>query len=33
VVKAVDEICTKYNYTKEVIKISEDRAYVIAEKL
>ncbi len=33
VVKAVDEICEKYNYTKEVIIISEQRAYVVAEKL
>jgi len=33
VVKAIDEICEKYGYTKEVIIISDDRAYVIAEKL
>jgi len=33
VVKAIDEICEKYNYSKEVITISEQRAYVIAEKL
>ena len=33
VVKAVDEICKKYNYSKEIITISEQRAYVIAKKL
>jgi len=33
VVKAVDEICEKYNYSKQVITISDARAYVIAEKL
>lgn len=33
VVKAIDEICIKYNYTKEIIKVSDARAYVIAEKL
>jgi len=33
VVKAIDEICEKYNYLKEIITISEQRAYVIAEKL
>jgi predicted O-methyltransferase YrrM len=32
VVKAVDEICTKYNYSKTVIKSSGARAYVVAEK-
>ena len=32
-VKAIDEICQKYNYSKEVITIGEQRAYVIAEKL
>jgi len=33
VVKAVDEICKKYNYSKRVITVSNERAYVIAEKL
>lgn len=33
VVKAVNEICEKYNYSKKVIKISDARAYVVAEKL
>jgi len=33
VVKAIDEICEKYNYSKEIITISDARAYVIAEKL
>jgi hypothetical protein len=33
VVKAIDEICQKHNYSKEIIKISDARAYVIAEKL
>ena len=33
VVKAVDEICEKYNYSKEIITISDARAYVIAVKL
>ena len=33
VVKAIDEICDKYNYSKEIITISQERAYVIAEKL
>jgi len=33
VVKAIDEICEKYNYSKKIITISEQRAYVIAEKL
>ncbi len=32
VVKAVDEICTTYNYLKEIIIINENRAYVIAQK-
>ena len=33
VVKAIDEICEKYNYSKQVMTISEQRACVIAEKL
>ena len=33
VVRAVDEICEKYKYSKEVITISNERGYVIAEKL
>ena len=33
VVKAIDEICKKHNYSKEIITISDARAYVIAEKL
>ena len=32
-VKAVDEICVKHKYSKEIITISDSRAYVIAEKL
>lgn len=32
VVKAIDEICEKYNYSKQIINISDARAYVIAEK-
>jgi len=32
VVKAVDEICSNYNYSKKLIKSSESRVYVIAEK-
>ncbi len=32
-VKAINEICEKYNYSKEIITISDARAYVIAEKL
>lgn len=32
VVKAIDEICKKYNYSKNIITISDTRAYVIAEK-
>lgn len=33
VVKAIDEICENFNYSKEIITISEQRAYLIAEKL
>ena len=33
VVKAVDEICEKHNYSKQIITVSDTRAYVIAEKL
>jgi hypothetical protein len=33
VVKAVDEICEKYNYSKRIITISQQRRYVIAVKL
>ena len=33
VVKAIDEICEIYNYSKEIITVSDSRAYVIAEKL
>ena len=33
VVKAVNEICETNQYSKQIIKISESRAYVIAEKL
>jgi predicted O-methyltransferase YrrM len=33
VVKAIDEICEKYKYSKKVITIGERRAYVIAQKL
>ena len=32
VVEAVDEICEKYSYSKEIIDIGNDRAYVIATK-
>ncbi len=32
VVKAVDEICFKNNYSKRIIKISNNRTFVIAEK-
>jgi len=32
VVKAIDEICEKYNYSKQIIKVSDARAYVIAKK-
>jgi len=32
VVKAVDEICEKHNYTKKVIAVNLNRGYVIAEK-
>jgi predicted O-methyltransferase YrrM len=32
VVKAVDEICNIYKYRKEIIKVNDSRAYVIAEK-
>lgn len=33
VVRAVDEICEKYKYSKETITVNNARAYVIAEKL
>ena len=33
VVKAIDEICEKYKYSKKIITISDARAYVIAKKL
>jgi len=33
VVKAIDEICRKYQYSKEITTINEARAYVIAKKL
>lgn len=33
VVKAIDEICEKHNYSKQIITISNARGYVIAEKL
>jgi predicted O-methyltransferase YrrM len=33
VVKAVDEICSSYAYQKEIIELSENRAYVLATKL
>lgn len=33
VVKAVDEICDKYAYTKQVIQIDSNRGYVIAKKV
>lgn len=32
VVKAVDEICRKYNYAKEIIRINDRRIYLIATK-
>ena len=32
VVRAVDEICSKYNYTREIITISDQRGYVVAVK-
>ena len=32
IVKAVDEICEKYNYYKKAITISDQRGYVIAQK-
>lgn len=33
IVKAVDEICNKYGYKKQVIRSEDNRAYVVAEKL
>jgi len=33
VVKAINQICEEYNYSKEIITINDSRAYVIAEKL
>jgi len=33
IVKAVDEICEKYNYSKEIITVSEQRGYAIAQKI
>ncbi len=33
VVRAIDEICRKYNYSKEIITISNERGYVVAKKL
>jgi len=33
VVKAVDDICHKYNYSKEIISVGDSRAYVIATKV
>ena len=32
IVQAVDEICAKHDYSKEVIVVSEQRGYVIARK-
>lgn len=32
VVQAIDEICSRYDYTKQVITISEQRGYVVACK-
>jgi predicted O-methyltransferase YrrM len=33
VVKAVDEMCLKFNYSKEIFEINQDRAYLIAKKM
>ncbi len=33
IVKAVDKICERYEYSKKVITVNEQRGYVIAQKM